>query len=170
MLRGLILEERSMRPRMNERDLAKLLYQAALGGDHLLEDRRTFLEGLRLEWNALDPESARFEPPLQPISPQGCVWRAHLLPLKRLGCNSEALFELLAGQPLLEGSRDGFLELLRRAVELAEEGAIPFSAPRLARCRDRGGPIHHSRFYGPCAYRVVNDPKTALSLLRLISR
>jgi len=170
MLRGLILEERSMRPRMNERDLAKLLYQAAMGADHLLEDRRVFLEGLRREWNALGPESARFEPPLQPISPDGSVWRAHLLPLRIWGCNAEAVFELLAGQPLLEGSRAGFLEFLHRAVELAEEGAIPFSAPRLNRCRDRGGPIHHSRFYGPCAYRVVNGPETALSLLRLISR
>ncbi|MGM0628289.1 MAG: hypothetical protein ACQETZ_09020 [Candidatus Fermentibacterota bacterium] len=170
MLQGLILQERSMRPRMNERDLAKLLYQAAMGGDHLLEDRRGFLEGLRSEWDGLDPESPRLEPPLQPISPQGGVWRAHLLPLKLRGCDAEALFELLAGQPLLEGSRDGFLELLRRAAELAEEAAIPFSARRLHRCRDRGGPIHHSRFYSPCAYRVVNDPGTALSLLRLISR
>jgi len=170
MLQGLILQERSMRPRMNERDLAKLLYQAAMGADHLLEDRRGFLEGLRSEWSALDPEASGPEPPLQLISPDGCVWRAHLLPLVHGGCLAKDLFELLAVQPLRKGSRAGFLGLLDRAVELAEEGAIPFSASRLDRCRDRGGPVHHSRFYGPCAYRVVNDPGTALALLRLVSR
>ena len=170
MLRGLILEERSMRPRMNEKDLAKMLYQAAMGGDHLLEDRRGFLVRLRSEWNSLDPERPRPEPPLQLISPGGCVWRAHLLPLLRRGCDAKSLFELLAGQPLRNGSRADFLRLLDRTVELARGGGIPFAADSLDRGRDRGGPIHHSRFYGPCSYRVVNDPGTAVSLLKLISR
>ncbi len=169
MLSGLVMEELSIRPRMNERDLAKLLYQAALGGDHLLKDREAFLHGLREEWASLRRRACWTEPPLQLISPHGDVWRVHLSPLQRIDIPRERLFGLLARQPLRQGRRAGYRRLLEEAVELAARGSIPFDADRLDQYRRHRGPVHHSRSYGQCSYRVVNDPGTAVSIVRLLS-
>jgi hypothetical protein len=169
MLLGPVLEELAMRPRMREADLVKMLYQAAMGGDHLLGDREGFRRGLRREWNALPPERPGLQPPLQLISPRGGVWRAHLLPLRSQGADPGELFGLLAGQPLKNGDISEYLQMLEQAVDLAGRGVIPFDPDTLRRYRKTGGPAHHSRAYGPCAYRVVSDPATATSILRTIS-
>lgn len=169
MLRDLIYAELAVRPAMGEQDLCKLLYQASMGADHLLGDRDRFAEELLLEWDAAGNAAGR-EPPLQPISPCGGVYRAHLEPLRAAGCDPGELVRLLSFQPLLGGSLRSYIGLHRRAVKLADSGLIPFDSGLLAAARGTGGPVHHSREYGTCSYRVVNGPKTAAALLRLIPR
>jgi hypothetical protein len=170
VLRDLVYAELALRPAMAERDLCKMLYQASRGADHLLGDRGRFAAELLREWEGLDLRAPRGEPPLQPISPSGGVYRAHLAPLRNAGCAAEAVAEVLSGQPLLDGGLRAYVGLHRRAVELAGSGVIPFDPARLSRARGGGGPVHHSPDYGICSYRVVNGPETAAALLALIPR
>jgi len=162
--------ELALRPGMDEQDLCKLLYQAVLGCDHLLGDRRRFLEELRGEWAAQKSSICRFEPPLQLISPEMGIYRAHLATLRSSVSDGDRLLEILASQPLLGGSLRAYARLHRRALQLARQGAIPFDPERLELHKGNGAPVHHSASYGPCSYRVVNCQAVAEGIAELVRR
>ncbi len=157
-LLDVIEAERARHPRMDERDLQKLIYQSVFGGDHLLADPVRYGSALREEWVRLPIDDTRAaEPALQAIDPEGRVARIHLAACKRSGIEVDRLIELLVGQRRRDGRRPDYERRWNETVALATAGRIPFSADVLARVGYPGRAPHHGPDYGPAAYRIVND-------------
>lgn len=145
-------------------DLAKLLFQGAMGMDHLLADRTRFLAGLRQEWGTVDPAEFPREKLLEPVHPTHPIARLNLRPAKAAGLSLDLLGPLLADQPRRGGSRAAFREIWEAAVGLADHGKIPFSPGELAdvarAVEARGHPPGHSSRYEELnrpAYRLIHD-------------
>jgi hypothetical protein len=62
--------EQARHPRMTGQDLQKLAYQASLGCDHFLGNRKQFEQDLCQEWNELNAFTSIQEYPLQVIDPR----------------------------------------------------------------------------------------------------
>ncbi len=166
---GLLALERLVRghlrqyPELEAADLVKLIWQGALGMDHLLGDEAAFVAELAREWEALDPSLLPGEPLAVRVHPTDPVVRLHLRPLKAAGLDPRAVGRALARQPRRGGSVGEFRSLWEGVLALAADGRIPFSLGELAdvgRRALRGGPPAHSpRYrerYRP-AYRLVHD-------------
>ena len=170
-LLDVIEAERRRHPRMDERDLRKLIYQSSFGGDHLLGDPLRYADALHREWEGLsdDDPSARM-PAIQSIDPDGKVARIHLAACRRLGVDIDSLARLLSSQGHKNGKREDYERRWREAIVLAVAGRIPFSPETLARLGCPEGAPHHGPSYGPASYRVANDvsdPRTGKELRRL---
>jgi len=156
---GAILDDELARhPGMDGADLRKLVYQSALGGDHLLGDPVRFADGVRAEWERLAPPGV--DPPgsaLQTIDPEGRTARIHLAACRASGVRVDRLVEVLLAQPRKNASVERFERSWRAMLVLAEAGAIPFRADALLGLDPLMGSPHHSDGYGPAAYRIVND-------------
>ncbi|MCR4392591.1 MAG: hypothetical protein NUV94_07540 [Candidatus Acetothermia bacterium] len=151
-------------PGFGAQDLAKLLYQGALGMDHLLGDPARFLAALRKEWETLEPIPPPAEPLLEPVDPRGRTHRVNLRPAKAAGIELTELGTLLVNQPRKEGRFVEFERWWWMVVELAEAGRIAVPPPdlrALAGCfRPDGPPPDHSPRYRQLhrpAYRLVHD-------------
>jgi hypothetical protein len=145
-------------PRMTAIDLQKLVYQAAFGMDHLLEDRKQFEQCLRREWDQLGGmEGGLRQRPLQIIDPMGKTARLHLRPCKVFGIDPEGLSAFLIAQPAKGGTKEAFDFLWHSVMKLAREGRIPFREVELTALSFPVVPPRHSLDYGPAAYRVVHD-------------
>jgi hypothetical protein len=157
-LLDVIAVERARHPRMDARDLRKLIYQSVFGGDHLLDDPERYAGALREEWQGLsidDPLAA--QPALQLIDPAGRTARIHLAACKGLGVDADRLIELLVGQGRKHGRRSDYERRWNETIALAAAGRIPFSVHDLARIDCPDGAPHHGPDYGPTSYRIVND-------------
>jgi len=170
-LLAIVEMERALHPGMDEQDLQKLIYQSALGGDHLLGDAARFAAGVRAEWERLGPDEATgSEPVLQTIDPEGGTARIHLGPCLRRGVDVERLIGFLTAQPRKDGRRSEYDRRWRAVIALAVDGAIPFDADKIRSLGFPRMPPHHSPGYGPASYRIVHDvrrPETADALRRL---
>lgn len=149
--------EQARHPRMTGQDLQKLAYQASLGCDHFLGNRKQFEQDLCQEWNELNAFTSIQEYPLQVIDPLGKTARLHLSPCKLLGLSLEELVALLVAQPSKDGEKEDYDRLWAHFTALAAEGKIPFSADELAGFAFPRFPPRHSSHYGFTAYRVIND-------------
>ncbi len=157
-LLDVIEAERARHPRMDERDLEKLIYQSVFGGDHLLANPERYGSALREEWDRLPIDGPRaVEPALQTIDPEGRVARIHLAVCKRSGIEVDELAELLVGQRRRSGRRSDYERRWNETVALARAGRIPFSADALTRVGYPERVPHHGPDYGPASYRIVND-------------
>lgn len=150
-------------PELEAADLAKLIWQGALGMDHLLGDEAAFVAELAREWEALDSDSLPGEPLWVRVHPTDPVVRLHLRPLKAAGLDPHAVGRALARQPRRGGSVGEFCSLWEGVLALAADGRLPFSPGELAdvgrRVLQGGPPAHSSRYrerYRP-AYRLVHD-------------
>jgi len=156
-LERLIWEHVRNHPEFAMEDLAKLLYQGALGMDHLLADRDTFLADFSREWEALDSLAFPGEPLLEPVPPDGRVARLNLRPAKAAGISLTMLGPMLADQPRRHGSWAEFMGLWGAAVTLARDGRIPFPPDELVA---RGNALESGRQppgHSPL-YREINRP------------
>ena len=149
--------EQARHQRMTGQDLQKLAYQASLGCDHFLGNRKQFKQDLCQEWNKLNASTSIQEYPLQVIDPLGKTARLHLSPCKLLGLSLEELVALLVAQPSKDGEKEDYVRLGAHFTVLAAEGKIPFSADELAGFAFPRFPPRHSSHYGFTAYRVIND-------------
>ncbi len=153
-----------LHPGFGPADLAKLLYQGALGMDHLLTDRERFAEEFQREWQQLDPDFFPGEPLLEPVHPARPVFRVNLRPARRRGIDVAVLGTALADQPLRGGTWDELEELWAGVVRLAKEGRLPFTPAELqsqeAQLAETGHPPRHSPHYRALnlpAYRLIHD-------------
>jgi len=149
--------EQARHPRMTAQDLQKLAYQASLGCDHFLGNKKQFEQDLCQEWNKLNASTSTQEYPLQVIDPFGKTARLHLSPCKVLGLSLEELLALLVAQPSKDGDKKDYDRLWTYLITFAAEGKIPFSADELAGFAFPRFPPRHSSYYGFTAYRVIND-------------
>jgi hypothetical protein len=167
-LLDVIEAERARHPRMDERDLQKLIYQSVFGGDHLLVDPERYGRAFREEWNRLPVDDAwAFEPALQTIDPEGRVARIHLSACKRSGVEVDRLIELLVGQRRRNGRRPDFERRWDETIALARSGRIPFSVDALERVGYPDRAPRHGPDYGPASYRIVNDAADPAMVERL---
>lgn len=152
-------DELARHPGMDASDLRKLVYQSALGGNHLLDDPVQFAAGVRDEWERLGVPARGdgIRPAIQPIDPAGRTARIHLAICKAIGVPVDGLIELLLAQPRKAGSRVDFDRAWSVVLSLAETGRIPFDADGLWHVAFAEGAPHHSDGYGPASYRIVND-------------
>lgn len=157
--RAFLLAQCARYPELRPEDLLKGLYQSTFGCGHLVGDPSAAAEYIRREAASCAPVSG---PVLEPLD--GGFFRLHLWGLSGSGLTAEELAYLFAASAEVPcgGAEEigGRLEVL---LELAEEGALPFSPAETARAvelwRKSGYPAcHHSeqfrRAYAP-AYRVL---------------
>ena len=148
--------------RLTPQDLYKLVYQAAMGSAHAVDD----VEYVR-EW--LDEEIAGLsrgpeEPIVDVISPDGQMVRVNLRPFIAAGGDKEKLLEAFVRTANeFEGSEEKLRQYWKWAEPVAEGGQCFFTKEQMQRYfferEIQGLPaVHHSqkyeRIYKP-AYRVV---------------
>jgi hypothetical protein len=149
-------------PLMQPQDVYKLLFQAALGSEHAIEDEKSVRIWLAREISGMGegPE----DPVLDPISPGGQILRVHLRPYIQAGKDAETLLKAF-----VQTAREwhGSIEILNeygvQAANFLHTQVLSFLPQDFedyfASMEDQGFPaVHHSteyvRLYRP-AYRVV---------------
>jgi hypothetical protein len=149
-------------PAMEAQDWYKLLYQAALGNEHLFTDTTGIGQYLSHELKSV--QASPDEPLYDVLTPDSVLVRLHLRPFKARNGNPalllKAMFETAA---TFQSSHENLERWWRDLEQLAEHGAIPLDPGRLRdyfqAVRREGFPAkHHTDIYrqryAP-AYRVI---------------
>jgi hypothetical protein len=161
-MRSILIEHARRYPQWRLDDLYKLIHQAAMGTEHIMGDEAFLRDWLVHEFAHLGP--GRDESLVDPISPDGRIVRVHLRPFMKLQLQEEPLLQaFIRTAEEVMPSRIQLAEYAASAIQVAEEGKLPFSSDRVTsymedkRARDYPA-VHHSvrykRLYKP-AYRVV---------------
>lgn len=79
----------SQRPKMELRDVYKLLYQGVLGSEHMVTSSQAFAQRLVEEFETVEPGSN--DPLIEGVHPAGRIVRVNLRPYKALSDDLEAL-------------------------------------------------------------------------------
>ncbi len=149
-------------PAMQIQDLYKLVYQAALGNEHLMTDSAMVHDYLIRELESVQADSD--EPLLEAISPDGAVVRLNLRSFKARHGDHRALFQaMIQTARTFQKSPEWLDRYLSDLEKMAASGAIPFDAVAVKSyfraMREKGYPtIHHSTAYAENyspAYRVI---------------
>ena len=160
-MRELLLSHAARYPLMQATDFAKLVYQSAFAGGHLIASRQAALDWLRQEMNAL-PEGG-FQPLFEPIG--GGLSRLNLAPARRMGLRAETICGLFVETAAaFEANIPLFEQAMDQVEALCRQGALPADAEEAARlrraCREQGyPPFSHSPAYRAAyapAYRLVS--------------
>ena len=151
-------------PRMQLRDVYKLIYQAVLGSEHLVSSSEEFSHYLQLEYEHLQPDSS--QQLFEPLRPDGSLFRLNLRPYKSRQLGLARLIspllltpQLATGtQAELQAAWKVFSQLCRQKyVKNYSETAIRKFTRQLA-AQDFPA-MHHSevyrRLYQP-AYRLIS--------------
>lgn len=150
-------------PRMEARDVYKLLFQGVLGSEHLIASPESFAQYLKEEFSQVG--MAISEPVFDAIRPDERLWRVNLRPYRDAGGTFPNLLEaaLLTGRMSWQSQRtfcaiwDRFLDLCvhQQWPSLQLEAAQEFHLVVV----QHGFPaVHHSSAYGEAyhpAYRLV---------------
>jgi hypothetical protein len=150
---------------MQPADLYKLLYQAALGSEHAVEDPAAVRDILYQEIQALPERSD--EPLLEIISPDGNMARVNLRPFIRAEGDLEALLQaFLSTASGYNGESSVLCSYLEFSLQSSKENRVPLEYSNLLNFfhkveAQRYPAVHHSalykRLYAP-AYRVIHLP------------
>jgi len=159
--RAFLIEHLRRRPRMEVRDVYKLLYQGVFGVAHIMGEKA---------WERLKEEAERVaqmdyldEPLVEPVSVDGGVVRVNLRPYIRQGGDLGALYRAMLESSVHEGDPAEFASLWGVFKEAAAELKLDFDDETI-RLYDRSleekgpEPRHHSAAYREAyypAYRVV---------------
>ena len=149
-------------PAMQIQDLYKLVYQAALGNEHLMTDSAMVHDYLIRELESVQADSN--EPLLEAISPDGAVVRLNFRPFKaRHGDHRALLQAMMQTARTFQKSPGRLARYLSHLEQMADSGDIPFDATTaqsfFREMREKEYPaVHHSAAYkeqyAP-AYRVI---------------
>jgi hypothetical protein len=160
--RAVITAQLQRYPVMQIQDLYKLVYQAALGNEHLMSDSAMVHDYLIRELESVQADSSELL--LEEISPDGAAVRLNLRPFKAQHGDHRALFQaMMQTARTFQKSQDRLDRYLRHLEQMAASGDIPFDATAaqsfFREMREKGYPaVHHSAAYkeqyAP-AYRVI---------------
>jgi len=157
---------------MQAQDVCKMLYQAVFGPSHVLAQPEEAFQALQAEFASL--QAAEGEPLVEPIAPNGTVFRLNLRPYKQRGGELLPLWEaLLESARGVSGSAEEFLTLWSLFAQCVREGCLPFSVAEVeaidASLAAQGvRALHHSDDYRHAnapSYRVLTEG----ALQRLLS-
>ncbi|MCG3119616.1 MAG: hypothetical protein ALAOOOJD_02056 [bacterium] len=149
-------------PAMQIEDLYKLVYQAALGNEHLMTDSAMVHDYLIKELASIDTSSVG--PLWEEISPDGEVVRLNLRPFKaRQGDHRALLHAMMQTARNFQRSPERLEQYWRDLEQMAKSGVIAFDAAAMQsffrEMREKGFPaVHHSTVYAENyapAYRVI---------------
>jgi hypothetical protein len=168
-IRRAVFAEVKKYPKLQVQDLYKLAYQAAMGNEHITDDKNAAKKSLDDELAAIDTLSV--EPLIEYLTSDSSIARVNLRAMKKQKKNSEILFEAMmqttaSVQPSIELLR----EFLSDMEALAEDGRIPFKKDELNSYfstmeKENFPAVHHSKTveddYRP-AYRLVAGKKISL--------
>lgn len=151
-------------PRMQLRDIYKLIYQAVLGSEHLISSSEEFSRHLQLEYERLEPDSS--QQLFEPLRPDGSLFRLNLRPYKsrQLGLG-RLISPLLLTPQLATGTRAELQATWHVFTELCRQGFVRnFSETDIRKFDQQLAgqdfpAMHHSevyrRLYQP-AYRLIS--------------
>ncbi|MCI0696545.1 hypothetical protein L0337_31655 [candidate division KSB1 bacterium] len=148
-------------PAMRIEDAYKLIYQGALGIEHLLTDTTAAINYLHDEWNKIPANED--EPLYEMISPDSQWVRLNLKPYKAAGGHVEAVWRAMLRSSRTATDQKEFLQRWQEFISLVNEKKLPFDSQELRDFDNRIAlahyPLtHHSqeytRAYEP-AYRVL---------------
>lgn len=149
-------------PAMQIEDLYKLVFQTAMGNEHLMADSAMVHDYLIKELEDIQASSA--EPLLEEISPDGEVMRLNLRPFKARQGDHRALFQgMMQTSRAFKKSPQRLEQYLNYLEKMADSGAMAFDATAMKtffdEMRNKEFPaVHHSTAYeekyAP-AYRVI---------------
>jgi hypothetical protein len=161
-MRAILLNHAQRYPYLAVADLYKLIYQAAMGNEHAVTDENRVRDLLRQE--IVDLTAGPPEALVDPISADHRIVRIHLRPYVDLGLDQEVLVNaFIMTARHFPGSLNSLSEYARIALQLAQEGVLPFAPEQfsgyIADQRTNGfPPVHHSQLYTEKyrpAYRIV---------------
>ena len=162
----IVAEQLTLHPSMQPRDLCKLCYQAAHGGEHLLTDLSAARTYLNAEFDTVTAD--RDLPLYEPISVE--FVRVNLAAWKALGCKADDLFIVFAAGG---GQKQEIKPLLNIAEQVWCQSGRSKSAffAFISDYRDAGYPsLHHSEIYRQSqspAYRVCRKSLVDDFLLKI---
>jgi len=160
--RAVITAQLQRHPAMQIEDLYKLVYQAALGNEHLMTDSTMVHDYLIQELESVQADSS--EPLLEEISPDGAVVRLNLRPFKARHGEHRALFQaMMQTARTFQKSQEQLEQHLHDLEKMAAASAIPFEADAVQsffhEMREKEYPaVHHSDAYAEKyspAYRII---------------
>ena len=161
-LQRILLRHVQRYPGLRPQDLYKLLYQAAMGCEHAVQDVAEARTWLEREVRRL--HEGPQEPTVDPIAPDGRIVRINVRPyLAKRGDLDRLFAAFIQTAAEFTGSLDVLQRYLSHTEEMEVAGELPFSSNTLkgffAKREAEGFPaVHHSdayrRSYRP-AYRVV---------------
>jgi hypothetical protein len=149
-------------PGLQPQDVYKLIYQAAMGCEHAVQDVAEARSWLEREVRGL--REGPKEPAVDPIAPDGRIVRINLRPyLAERGDLNRLSTAFVQTATRFKGSMDVFQRYLSYAEEMAVAKELAFSSNTLkgflAKREAEGYPaVHHSDIYRQSyrpAYRVV---------------
>jgi hypothetical protein len=119
----LLQQHLSWYPRMELRDVYKLLYQGVMGAEHLMPSREEYTRYLRAEFEPLQPDpSGRL---LEPIRPDGALHRLNLRPYKARQPELDALVpHLIETAQVITGTKPELLAAWDEFTQLCFTGLI----------------------------------------------
>ena len=161
-LKRILLGHVQRYPGLRPQDLYKLLYQAAMGCEHAVQDVAEARTWLEREVRRL--HEGPQEPTVDPIAPDGRIVRINVRPyLAKRGDLDRLFAAFIQTAAEFMGSLDVLQRYLSHTEEMEVAGELPFSSNTLkgffAKREAEGFPaVHHSdayrRSYRP-AYRIV---------------
>ncbi len=160
-LSGILTGHFSRYPAMQVQDVYKLLFQAAMGSEHAIQNPQAARKWLEEEMVNLG--DGPDEPLVDPISPGGIV-RIHLRPYIQNGASLDALLDaFIRTANEFVATPDRLPAYGQLAVEMAIRGRLSFSSSRIGEfwkeMAGQGFPaVHHSKEYVAAyrpAYRVI---------------
>ena len=161
-LEQILANHLSRTPLMQAQDIYKLLFQAALGSEHAVDDVKSVRIWLARELAAMG--AGPDDPLLDPISPDGQILRIHLRPYLRAGKDPETLLSAFVRTATeWRGSTETLKAYGEQAATQLQAGTVSIRPEDFeayfASMEKQGFPaVHHSeeytRLYRP-AYRVV---------------
>ncbi len=160
--RAIITAQLQRYPAIQIQDLYKLVYQAAMGNEHLMTDSAMVHAYLIKELESIEASSA--EPLLEEISPDGEVMRLNLRPFKARQGDERALFQAMVQTArTFQKSPERLAQYLNYLEKMTRSDAIALDASAMKIFCDemqrKGFPaVHHSSQYAEKyspAYRVI---------------
>jgi len=151
-------------PDMTIQDVYKLLYQGAMGGSHILEDRFSAFESFLREF-ATTPSAGEGSLIYEPISPVWEMFRVHIAPYRNAGGIPYILWrEIVESARNFPENKGDLLSWWSGFQELVRMGRLPFDIEEVEEfsayiSREDFPVVHHSAVfvekYKP-SYRLIH--------------
>lgn len=146
-------------PSMEPQDVYKMIFQAAFGAEHLLQDREAAYHYFQKEYEALEPKDELL---WEQISEK--IYRVNMRAWKFRKLPAKWLFEMFVGSvSRQEEEKQDFKALVETATDTVKEGCFSFGYEDFGQYTEEYNkqgirPVHHSENYRKTeqpAYRLV---------------